>query len=73
MASKGRKGNSVNRFIDTVKPQSAEQAILIKQDEIIDKLNAILAAIEAGTDGDSLFTALDTAPIKANLSKVVLK
>lgn len=46
------------------------QAVLTKLDEITDKLNAIAAAIEASTDGDSLQAALDTAEIKAEVSKL---
>lgn len=48
------------------------KAVLTKQDEIIAKLNAILAAIEVATDAPSLFTALDTSSIKLQLAAVVL-
>ena len=48
------------------------RAILTKQDEIIEKLNLILAAIEVATDAPTLFTALDTAAIKAEVSKIKL-
>lgn len=51
-------------------PNMAFKAVLTKQDMIIDKLNAILAAIETATDGNSLFTALDTAAIKAEVNKI---
>ena len=72
--AKGRSSFNQNiKFQNTIKPASGEQGILEKQDEIIDKLNAILAAIESATDGYTLFTALDTADIKENLSKLVLK
>lgn len=54
---KGRRG-STGTFTDTVPAKSAEQAILIKQDEIIAKLNEILAAVAASSDGDTLQTAL---------------
>lgn len=53
-------------------PEATVRAILTKQDEIIVKLNLILAAVETATDGDSLFTALDTASIKATISKIKL-
>ena len=53
-------------------PSAKVAAMLSKQDEIINKLNAILAAVEAATDGNSLFTGLDTAPIKAQLTKISL-
>lgn len=72
MTLKGRI-NPSNHFIDTVPQKSAEQAMLIKMDEIIDRLNAISVAIEAATDGSTLFTELDVAAIKASISKVILK
>ena len=53
-------------------PEATVRAILTKQDEIIVKLNLILAAVETATDGDSLFTALDTASIKAEIKKIKL-
>lgn len=53
----GRLG-STGTFQNTIAPKSAEQAILLKQDEIITKLNAILAAIVASSDGNTLQTAL---------------
>lgn len=53
-------------------PEATVKAILTKQDEIIVKLNLILAAVETATDGNSLFTALDTASIKAVISKIKL-
>ena len=54
-------------------PNKTVEAVLTKQDEIIDKLNAILAAIETATDAASLFTALDTAEIKAVISELQFK
>lgn len=51
-------------------PEATVRAILTKQDEIIAKLNLILVAVEAATDGDTLFTALDTASIKAEIQKI---
>jgi len=53
-------------------PEATVKAILTKQDEIIVKLNLILAAVETATDGNSLFTALDVASIKAEISKIKL-
>jgi 2-hydroxychromene-2-carboxylate isomerase len=53
-------------------PEATVRAILTKQDEIIEKLNLILVAIEASTDGDTLQTALDTADIKAEIQKIKL-
>lgn len=68
---KGR-GKASSIKTNTVPNKSATQAILRKQDEIIEKLNLILAAIESATDAATLFTALDTAEIKAELEKVKL-
>jgi hypothetical protein len=68
---KGR-GKASSIKTNTIPNKSATQAILRKQDEIIEKLNLILAAIEASTDGDTLQAALDTAEIKAALEKVKL-
>ena len=45
----GRRG-STGTFADTVPEKSAEQAMLIKQDAIIDQINAIVAALAAATD-----------------------
>jgi len=67
----GRQG-STGTFTNTIAPKSAEQAMLLKMDEIIAKLALIQAAIEAATDGDSLYTALDTANIKAAIEAVKL-
>jgi hypothetical protein len=53
-------------------PYATTRAILTKQDEIINKLNLILAAIEASTDGDTLQSALDTSEIKAEIAKIKL-
>jgi hypothetical protein len=69
--SKGR-GKASSIKTNTIPNKSATQAILRKQDEIIEKLNLILAAIEAATDGDTLFSGLDTAQIKAQLEKIKL-
>lgn len=46
MAAKGRNG-AVDKFIDTVARRSALQAVLIKQDEIIDDLKALAAKLDA--------------------------
>lgn len=69
--SKGR-GKASSVKTNTIPNKSATQAILRKQDEIIEKLNLILAAIESATDAATLFTALDVAEIKAELEKVKL-
>lgn len=67
----GRRGSTGN-FTDTVPAKSAEQAALIKQDEMIDKLNQILAAIAASTTGNDLQSGLAAIGTTA-LSKVKLK
>lgn len=51
-------------------PSKLSSAVLTKLDEVIDRLNAIAVAIEASTDGDTLQTQLDTAAIKAEISKL---
>lgn len=71
MTDKGRMGTT-GTFTNTVPPKSAEQAILVKQDEIIDRLNAILAAIAGSTDGDSLQLALNVPALVALIEKVKL-
>lgn len=51
-------------------PSKVSQAVLTKLDEVITKLNSIAAAIESSTDGATLQTALDTAEIKTEISKL---
>lgn len=53
--SVGRQG-STGTHTNTIAPKSAEQAMLLKQDEIVDRINALVAA---------LATAADTAAINA--------
>jgi len=53
-------------------PEETTRAMLNKQDEIIDKLNSILDAIETATDAATLFSGLDVAGIKAQLGKIEL-
>jgi hypothetical protein len=70
MTAKGRKNNPKNRFQDTVVPGSAEQAILEKQDQMIDMLKALTAKLDADggvTDTNYASTLTDS------LSKVALK
>lgn len=49
MADFGRRG-ATGTFANTIAPKGAEQAMLIKQDEIIDQVNAALAAIAGAAD-----------------------
>ena len=70
MAEKGRRDLTGTRFQDTVPAGSAEQAVLIKQDELIDQLKALMAKLDSDTsitDPDYASTLTDA------LSKVDLK
>lgn len=53
-------------------PEKMVKAILTKQDEILAKLNLIAVAIETATDAASLYTELDSAEIKAEMSEIEL-
>lgn len=53
-------------------PEKTVSAILTKQDEILAKLNLIATAIETATDAATLYTALDTAEIKTQMTEVNL-
>lgn len=44
------RSTQVRTKVNTVVPKSATQAILMKQDEIIDRLNAIRAALAVAAD-----------------------
>lgn len=68
----GRLSSVEAQMVINDEPSAKVKAILTKQDEIIAKLNLVLAAIEASTDAATLFTALDVAEIKTQLEVVVL-
>lgn len=53
-------------------PEAQMAALMTKVDQVIDKMNAISAAVEAATDGDTLFAALDVADFKAAIKKITL-
>jgi len=53
-------------------PEKMVRAILTKQDEILAKLTLITTAIDTATDAASLYTALNTADIKAEMTEVQL-
>jgi len=53
-------------------PESQMAALMVKVDQVIDKLNLIATAVESATDGDSLFTALDVTTIKSAIKKITL-
>jgi len=69
----GRLSAAQMKHVEFDAPEATVQAILTKQDEIIAKLNVILAAVEVAVDAASLFTALDVAGTKAQLSTIDLK
>jgi len=46
---KNGRSNPSGRFMNTIAQQSTEQAMLIKQDEIIAKVNALAAALATAT------------------------
>jgi hypothetical protein len=64
----GRQG-STGVFTNTIAPKSAEQAMLMKMDEMIDRLNALRAALETAADTAAINTA---AAALADLEKVKL-
>lgn len=45
----GRQGKT-GTYANTVAPKSAEQAMLVKQDEMIDRINALVAALAIAAD-----------------------
>ena len=51
MAEKGRRNVPARKATDTLAPGGAEQAMLIKQDEIIEKLNALLQKLDSDAVG----------------------
>ena len=67
MAEKGRKDKPSFGFVDTVAPGDALQATLMKQDEIIDKLNALLAKLDSDTVGGADYESVIGATEKAEL------
>lgn len=66
---KGRKNNSASRFQDTIVPMSAEQGMLIKQDEIITEMNAmvqVLTFLSAAGAGGNASEAMVVTGLLAN-------
>ena len=53
-------------------PEAQMAAVMVKLDQVIDRINAITAAVEGATGGDTLFGGLDTAAIKASIAKITL-
>ena len=68
----GRLEGEKDRSVVHDLPNETGSAILSKLDEVIDKLNALGAAVEAATDGNSLFAGLDVAAIKDAVKKIDL-
>ena len=64
----GREGSTGN-YTNTIAPKSAEQAMLIKQDEMIDRINAIVAALAVAADTAAINAA---ASALTALTKVAL-
>lgn len=64
----GRAG-STGTFTNTIAPKSAEQAMLLKLDELIDTLKAVAAQLdtEGGLAGSSTYTNLVSALEKCKL------
>lgn len=67
---KGRRDNSKNRAIDTIAPGSAEQAMLKKQDEMIDAMNSLLASLASAADVAAVNAAAAAIPA---IKKIVLE
>ena len=68
----GRASDSEMLNVVDDQPSSASRAVLKKQDEIIAKLNAVLAAIDGAADGNALNTALQLVDL-ASVSVVDVK
>lgn len=66
----GRQG-STGSFANTIAPKSAEQAMLIAQDAMIDAINGIAAAVAASSDYATLKAGI-AAAVPAALAKVAL-
>lgn len=81
MAEKGRPSRSDVKYTDTVAEKSALQAVLVKQDELIDEINDLKTAIKAITaklDADAGVTDVDyassiTDSLSGDTDKVELK
>lgn len=67
----GRMGDT-GTYTNTISPKSAEQAMLVKQDEVIAKLNLILAAIAAAVDGNTLEAGLNVPAITTQIKNIKL-
>lgn len=68
-STKNGRSSQKRTMVNTVVPKSATQAILMKQDEIIDQLNAIRAALETAADVSAVNAA---AAALSDLEKVKL-
>ena len=63
--------NEMEHVIDD-NPSSQTAAMLTKQDEVIDKVNEVLLAIDTATDAASLYAALAALDLTA-ITKIELK
>lgn len=59
--SAGRQG-STGTFQDTIERKSAQQAMLMKQDEMIDRINALVAALAVAADAAAINSAAAALP-----------
>ena len=69
MAEKGRRDLTGNRFQDDVAAGGAKQAMLIKQDELIDIMKSLMAKLDsdAGVGDTDYASALSDALDKVDL------
>jgi len=68
MLAKGRRQGKNLRKTNTIKPKSAEQGMLLKQDALIDALNAIKAATAAATDLITLQAGIAAVSVPSKLN-----
>ena len=71
MAEKGRKGPK-KRFIDDIPQSGALQAVLLKQDEILDQIKALTAKMDADFADVTNASTDYAASISDSLDKVQL-
>ena len=68
MLAKGRRQGKNLRKTNTIKPKSAEQGMLLKQDALIDALNAIKTATAAATDLITLQAGIAAVSVPSKLN-----
>lgn len=65
----GRQG-STGTFQNTISPKSAEQAMLMKMDEVVDRVNALTAALAAAADVAAVNAAAAALPALTKIKLV---